>query len=322
MALADSLLKTLVTGSNQPGLPAPVFSYNGQTAPGSGVLAPGKALAPTPAPQPDPNALLAKYTAELRALQTQVAQQPKIYSYDVAGASAKARAAAEQNINPYYTQQLNKFLEQEQIKQQRAKEDAGTSSQMIDQALQDALTASQTQRSRTEQDATTKLGDVQNASDYYQNTEGNVFDKARSALLTNVAQSGLTTSGLGQQQANEQVANRNIESNQQTRSFNAQTQAINTLKTRTFEDLQTGDTQSSRNAGQKKASVQVDLDRALKDINYDIEAGKSKNEYERLNALVGEEGRQYQLGVNQFIQALAGKGARAQDIQATRALYG
>lgn len=273
-------------------------------------------------PQPDFNAQLASYTAQLKALQNQIAQQPKIYSYNVADASAKARAAAEQAVNPYYTQQLNKFLEQEQIKQKRAQEDSAYQQQQLDQALQDALTASQTSRQRTEQDAATKLADVQNASDYYQNTEANTFDKARQALLTNVAQSGLTTSGLGQQQQNEQIQNRNIESAQQQRSFNAQTDAINTLKTRTFEDLQRQDTNAQRNTTQNKQRVQVDLDRALQDIGYETDAFKAKNEYERLNALVGEEAKQYQLGVNQFIQGLAAKGARAQDIQATRALYG
>jgi hypothetical protein len=272
--------------------------------------------------QPDINTQLASYAAQLKALQNQLTQQPKIYSYDIAGASARARAAAENAVNPYYTQKLNDFLAQEQIKQQRAQQDTATSQKQIDQALQDALAASQTQRQRTTEDTATRLGDVQNASDYYQNTEGNTFDKARSALLTNLAQSGLTTSGLGQQQANEQVQNRNIESAQQVRSFNAQKQAINTLKTRTFEDLATNESQSQRNAGQKKEQIKVDLDRALQDIGSETNAFKGQNEYERLNALVGEEGRQYQLGVNQFIQALAGKGARAQDIQATRALYG
>jgi hypothetical protein len=213
-------------------------------------------------------------------------------------------------------------LAQEQTKQQRAQQDSATTQQQIEQALQDTLSASQTQRQRTTEDTSNKLADVQNASDYYQNVEGNTFDKARSALLTNLAQSGLTTSGLGQQQQNEQVQNRNIESQQQVRSFNSQAQAINTLKTRTFEDLATNEAQSQRNAGQKKEQIKVNLDRALQDIGSETQAFKGQNEYERLNALLGEEGRQYQLGVNQFVQALAGKGARAQDIQATRALYG
>ncbi len=318
MDLATSIGKTLLSGKNQPGLASPIFSYPGSTA-----AAPAKVV-PTPAPTPSPdiNGQLASYAAQLKALQNQIAQQPKIYSYDVAGASAKARAAAANAVNPYYTQKLNDFLQQEQIKQQRASEDANTNNTQIDQALQDALTASQTQRGRTEQDATTKLGDIQNASDYYQNTEGNTFDKARSALLTNLAQSGLTTSGLGQQQQNEQVANRNVESGQQTRSFNAQQEAVKTLKTRTFEDLSTGDTQSTRNAGQKKDAVKIDLDRALQDIDLETKSGKGDIEYDRLAKLASEEGRQYQLGVNQFIQALAGKGARAQDITATRSLYG
>lgn len=317
MDLATSLGKTLLTGQNQPGLASPVFSYPGASpAPQS-----AQTTAPT-VPQADPNAQLAAYAAQLKALQNQVAAQPKIYSYNVADASAKARAAAEQAVNPYYTQQLNKYLQQEQLTQQRAQQDAATGNTQIDQALQDALDASNTQRTRTTQDVATKLGDVANASNYYQNTEGNTFDKARTSLLTNLAQSGLTTSGLGQQQANEQIANRNVESGQQTRSFNAQSEALNTLKTRTYEDLATGDTQSTRNAGQKKAQVQVDLDRALQDASNQFANDQGTNEYNRLTALSQEEQRQYQLGVNNFIQALAGQGARAQDITATRSLYG
>lgn len=313
--LQQSLMNTLGypgTGTSGIGPVANLSQYHPSVAP----------TAPANPTTPDPNSQLAAYAAQLRALQTQVAQQPKIYSYNIADASAKARSAAEQAVNPYYTQKLNDFLSQEQTKQQRAQQDAATNSKQVDQALQDALNASNTQRGRTTQDATTKLGDVQNASDYYQNTEGNTFDKARSSLLTNLAQSGLTTSGLGQQQQNEQVANRNIESGQQVRSFNAQKDAINTLKTRTFEDLATGDTQSSQTAGQKKSAINVDLDRALQDIGTETNQFKGQNEYDRLNALTGEESRQYQLGVNNFVQALAGQGARAQDIQATRALYG
>jgi hypothetical protein len=259
--------------------------------------------------------------AELKKLQQQALAAPKIYSYDFAGASAKARAAAANAVNPYYTQQLNKFLEGERIKQQRAQEDAATGTKQVDEALQDALEASGIQRERTTQDVTTKLGDIQNSSDYYQDTEGNTFDKARSALMTNLAQSGLTTSGLGQQQQNEQVTNRNVESAQQTRSFNAQKEAVNTLKTRTFEDLGRSDTLGQRNAGQQKGLIKVDLDRAIQDIDRNIDAGKAKNEYDRLQALYAEEGKQYQLGVNQFLQALQGK-ARAQDLIATKQFLG
>jgi hypothetical protein len=317
----NQLLTNLGTGSSifRPTVPG----YSNSPV-GSGVLAPRPAASASSYDQQLAalQGQVAASEAELRRIQAQQAAAPKIYSYNVADASAKARAAATNAVNPYYTQQLNKFLEAEQLKQQRAREDAATGNQQVDQALSDALAASGTSRERTAQDTTTKLADVANASDYYQNTEGNTFDKARSALLGNLAQGGLTTSGLGQQQANEQVANRNVESGQQTRAFNVQTDAINTLKKRTFEDLQTGDTQNTRNAGQKKQGIQVDLDRAIQDAENEYKGNAAKNEYDRLQALTQEEGRQYALGVNQFIQALVGKGARAQDIQATRAAIG
>lgn len=265
---------------------------------------------------------LADSAAQLKALQYQIAQQPKIYNYDVAGAYARARSAAEGAVNPFYAKKLNDFLAQQETKKQRTNEDAATANTNIEQGLADALQASDIARQRTTEDTATNLGNIQNAENYYQNTEGTQFDRARQALLSQGAQSGLLGSGLGAQQDINAINDRNVASAQQEQGYNTQRQAAQLFKTRTFEDLTRSDSLANRNAGQQKKQVQVNLDRALQDIGTESEAYKYQNEADRIGAVLQEQNRQAQLGYANFIAGLQGQGAKARDIEATANIYG
>lgn len=278
----------------------------------------------TPAPTTnygDLNSQLKSYADQLKALQYQIAQQPKIYSYDVAGGAAKARAAAEGAVNPFYTKKLNDFLAQEETKKQRSQQDYTTQNQQIEQALQDAIDTSNISRNRTTEDTGTKLADIGNQENYFQNTEGTQFDRARQALLSQGAQSGMLGSGLGNQQDVNAISDRNATSAQQVQDFNNQKAATELFKTRTFEDLSRTDALNTRGAGQKKESNQINLDRALQDIGTETEGFKFQNEADRLGAVLGEQQRQQQLDYGSFIQGLIGSGARNQDVAATSQAY-
>lgn len=265
---------------------------------------------------------LADSAAQLRALQYQMAQQPKIHNYDIAGANARARAAAESAVNPYYSKKLNDFLAQEEVKKQRANENFNVQTRDIEQALQDALQTSEIGRTRTTEDTASKLGEIGAQENFFQETEGTQFDRARSALLNQTAQSGLLGSGLGAQQDANAISDRNVKSAEQTRGFDTQRQATELFKTRTFEDLARSDTLSQRGATQNKEKVKIDLDRQLQDIGFETEQFKYSNEAERLNALLQEESRQNKLGVANFIAGLQGKGVNSRDLAATAQFYG
>lgn len=260
--------------------------------------------------------------AAARAAQYALAAQPKVQNFDVAGAYARARSAAEGAVNPFYTKKLNDFLAGQEVKKTRAQEDTATASRDVQQALQDATDASALARERTGQDVTTKLGDIGSAENFFQNQEGTQFDRARQAMLSQGAQSGLLGSGLGTQQDANAIADRNTKSAQQQESFDTQKKATELFKTRTFEDLQRSDTLQQRNTGQKQQQIQVDLDRALQDIGHESEGFKFQNEADRLGGILQEQNRQAKLDFSNFISGLVGKGTSARDIEATANIYG
>lgn len=260
--------------------------------------------------------------AQLAAMQRQIAQTPKYYSYDFAANSAKARQEAESHVNPYYQKLLSDFLNGQNQKKTDQQAQSANQTAQIEDALGNTLSANETARTRSTEDTATNLTNLAGDENYFQNTDATQFDRARSALQGQVAQSGLLTSGLGRQQDTANIADRNTQSDEKTRSFNVQRDAVNTMKTRTFEDLASSDTSNTKTSGLKKDAVQIDLDSALHNIDLDTNQYTTQNEYKRLQDIYDQQAQLEQSQKQQFVQGLAGSGARAQDIAYTSQLLG
>lgn len=278
---------------------------------------------PKPAPQPDPTAALrAQLDAANRnyaAVMAQIAAQPRIYSFNTTQARSTAQAQAQAQVNPYYQSQYQRLLDKRNTDIGRSNQDADIQRQRLDQALSDALQGSDITRQRTLEDVATKEGDINTGEQQFQQDEGAQFDQAYRALASQLGD--LADTGAGRQQVRGAVNTRNVQSDRQEKQFTEQRQAVQTFKNRTFEDLARSDTQAQTATGQKKQDVQIDLDRALQDIEYNFGVARDQNELERQQAVYEAQDRIYGTLVDQFINSLAGRGARAQDIVATAQLY-
>jgi len=286
----------------------------------------GTVRAPTPAPSaPDTSGLDAQIAAlnrQTAALEAQIAAQPRLPYYNTSAAWAQAQKAASGVVDPVYTDKLNQYLQKEQlgIKQQTAEQQAQEAASNT--ALQQAIEDFTTNTNRENQDLSTNLGDVKTAETNYQRDSGTQFDAARAALLGTIANSGLTTSGIGRQQETAAVGARNTQEAEQQQSFDQQRRDFQTKATRNIEDLTTGKTRTE----QKTAIDIADQKRALQDYidsaAVEEQGFRTQNEADRLAAIANEAQNQYKIGVGNFIQSLIGGGARAQDIALAQQVYG
>lgn len=299
---AAGIGKTL--GLSQGGAPSTVLGYAQTPAP------------PPPAPSgPDWNAIL----AQIRALQAP--PPPRVSQYDFGAANARARSMAESAVNPLYAQKLNLYLEQEATQKQRAHEDFTTQNTQLDEVLKNALDLSGITKARTAEDTTTKLSNIGQAEGAFQHSDAGSFGQARDALMGNLATSGLTGSGLGQQRIQGATDQRNYESGLKETDFGNQKQATNLFQTRTFEDLARSDMLAGQQTGEKKQAVQVSLDRSLQDLAQNEAAKRDELESQRMSDILGQQlAYQKQLG-QQWLQGLAGK-VSSRDFSATASAFG
>lgn len=248
--------------------------------------------------------------------------QPRLPSFDYSGSMAKAGQTAVSKVNPVYQDKLNQYLAkaqadlgQKQVGVTRNKEDIAT-------ALATALEDSATGRTRTVEDQTTQLGDIGANENSWQRQEGRQFDAARMALIGDVANSGLAESGIGQQQVGNAVTDRNLASEDQTRTFNNQRRDVNTVATRTLQDLDKGDVREKAGSQRATENQDIDLNNFIQNASLDEQSFRAGNEAERVNAINSATQSAYQQIVAQTIQALTGKGARSQDIALFKQVYG
>lgn len=255
--------------------------------------------------------------AQTDALNRQIANQGRLLPFDISGAYSQARSRAQADVNPYYDKKINDYIAEQNRKRTVEQENATRTTGNLDTNLGYALEASDVSRGRTAEDTTLKTSQLADQQDAYQADTGKAFEVARNDLGTQVANAGLTTSGLGAQQTVDQVGARNVTEGRQNKAFNVQKQAAETFKSRTFDDLARGDTQNKEQTAFKKESVNLDLKDALAQLDFQQEQETMANQYERAGALVSKEAQAYQNIVNNFLASQYGK-ARAQDLDVTR----
>jgi hypothetical protein len=284
--------------------------------------------AAAPAATADPYAgEIAALNAQTRAIQAQIAAQPKLLSFNYAGTQAQAKSLAQQNVNPIYQQKLNDYLSQARVNEQRQQQDFNTANQLIGENLKNVTDANTLSGQRTTEDVATNLYNSANKEQQFQQDSGTAFDKSRAALAGNVAQSGLTTSGLGAQQQNEAVTNRNTQEGRQVEQFNQYRQAQDLFKGRTLEDLATSTSHAQTSAGEQQTAAKLSLDRYIQDYGADeghygtqTQAQVNQNALDREAAVLNAQHQYYSDLLNQYLGSQ--KGARGQDLALTRSVYG
>lgn len=248
--------------------------------------------------------------------------QPKLPKFDYAGSYARAGNTAASTVNPVYQDKLNQYLEkaraalgQKNVSVTRNKEDIQTA---LAQALEDSATG----RVRTTEDTENKLGDITSNENSFQRQEGRQFDSARTALLGDVANAGLTESGIGQGKVQDATIDRNLASEDEVRGFDAAKRDTELFRTRTLADLDKSDVREQAGSVRAKENQDIDLNNFIQNSNLEEKAFRSSNEYERINAVNAATQSAYQKIVAQTIASLSGSGARAQDIALFKQVYG
>lgn len=223
----------------------------------------------------------------LRSLQASL-RPPQPITVDIAKINAQARKQAESAVNPEYTKRINELLAREAQKRARAQEDKALQDQAIQDALDETLAANQTTRGRSAEDTATNLDTIRAAEDANQAVSGEAFDKARLAEAAGVASSGLAGTGIGNQQVEESIRNRNRTEKQQAEDVERQRVAQVLVKARTFEDLATSDALAGKHKEKGAAANKLNLDRLIQDIDYEERQQRTALEDEQYQQIAAQ----------------------------------
>lgn len=320
----SSVLKGVVAQVNPLDHGATYGTYNKPVTPTStSTTAPGYGTSTYTNPDlAKANADAAAATANYNAIKAQLAVQPRLPIYNTSQAWATAQKQAESHQNPVYQDKLNAYLQKAAVARQQTEAQTATNKQGIQTDLSQNLEDIGTQRTRVGEDTATNLADLNASQAFDQQQGGTQFDRMRSALLGDVANSGLTTSGLGAQQEDNAITDRNATEAEQGRQYTGKKDAANLNLKRTNQDLDVNTTRSQGSAVARTAQEDTNLKNFIDNASLDEQSERASNEAERLSAISGDTGNYYKTGVADFIQSLIGSGARAQDIQLAQQVYG
>lgn len=237
-------------------------------------------------------------------------------SLDLAAINAQARAAAEANVNPFYTKSLNDFLTQQASEKAQQEGQTATNIQNLKDTLTNTQNANEVTGERATEDTATKEEQAAEATDWRQTDQGGQYDMNRIAMAVNQAKSGLTGSGLaGGAQKTAQDTFNTTESRQAT--TDAETKAATELgKARTFEDLATSNTLAGQTEATGESQANVDLTNFITNQGFALTGEQNTLEQNRLQAVASETTNQAKLLINNFISSISNPAQRLAAIQA------
>ena len=288
----------------QPGYQVPIdpaknYSIGGKTYNQFGDLVTAPATAPAQAPFD-----IQKYIADAMA---SIRPPAPVYApkYDIAAAGVQARAAAEANVNPYYTGKMQEFIQRQVAEKANTEKQTQMNIQNIaDQAkqIQDANAVTGT---RTTEDAASKQADINQAADWRQTDQAGQYDMNRVAEAIDQAKSGTTGSGLAAGQSAKSRESFNTTESRQATGDQQKRDLIELGKARTFEDLATSNTNATTTKEKGTEQAKFDLSRfvqAQDNARTDQQENLNKLQKEQLLA---EEGYQKQKLFSKYLENIS-----------------
>jgi len=280
------------------------------------------APAPKPASPSSEDLKWQQMSAQLAALQNQLAQAPKLPNFDILGNYNRAKQNATNDVTPLYTQKLNNFLEGQSITRTAKTKQRDLSFENSEIARTNTRTDNQTNRVRTGEDLANALAQIGQVRENFLVDEGTQFDDARRSLQEEIAAGGGTDTGMGQQTVERQLQDRNRSAARQIEEFKNNEAAKELLADRTLEDLATGDVRADQKKAQDDKAVQIDFDTAMQQLANEENAFRLQNELDKALDIISRTQSYSQQGVAQFIASLAGSGQwRPQDIALAKQVY-
>jgi len=316
---------SLFGNNNTSSSPRTGYDLYGNIIPGQQSQTP-KASVYTPKVSSTPTSDWSKESADLNAkiasLTNQLAQQPRLPSFDIMANYNKAKQKATEYVTPMYAKKLE--LAMQNIGNKRTSKQAQTdlSYQNADIALKNALADNTTTRGRTGEDLMSALQQIGVGESNYLTDENKQFDTARRALQEEVAAAGGTDTGLGQQQIGTQLTDRNIASERQMTEFANQKAAKQLLASRTIDDLATSDVRAGEKKTQEEKSIKIDFDSYMADLANEEATTRMDLDLQKALDIATQTGQFRSQGAQEFIASLAGQGYRPQDIALAAQVYG
>ncbi len=222
---------------------------------------------------------------------------------DIASLNAKARQAAENAVNPFYTKRLNDFLAQQAALRQRQTAQFETDTKNIQDRLAQSLEQSGLKRSQTTEDVQLAQQDIAQNADEFQVDAGQQFDQARLDLARATSAGGLT-GGLGAQRQAEATQTRNTQEQRQTQKFQQAKAAQDLFKTRTFEELAKSDELNKVSTEKGKKQAKFDFDSYIQDLGFKEADTRNSLEQDRLERIANEQRNQAKLQFNQYLAGI------------------
>lgn len=292
----------------------------------------------TPAPRPNPPApqrsappassgmdsgtaaMIAAMNRQTAELRRQIDSMPKLPVYNTADAWARAQSKAASSVNPVYQDKLNNKLAEFQAGIRQKTEETTRGKEALSTKLAQDIEDIAINRQRTGEDVNAKIAESLYQEGRFQDLEGTQFDRENRQARTELAQAGLTQSGLGAQQLEDAELGRNETSADQVRTFKNEQQAQELFKTRTFEDLSKSETRKTQLTDVQKKDLDITLSNYIENTNIAETQYRWQNEAERLDALFGATTNAYNTDIRNFLASLQGK-ARPQDIALASQVY-
>ncbi len=259
------------------------------------------AVAPFTAPKPTSSVIQQGSAGSYGTSVPAPVYAPKL---DIAALNAKARASAEGAVNPYYTKVLNEFLAQQAVQRQQRQTQYQTDVTNIQDTLKNTQEANKLAGERTTEDVANNRADINLNADQFQQDSGQQFDAARTQQAGDVAQAGLTGSGLGNKAQAATQTNRNQTENRQAQKFQEQHNQQEMFKGRTFADLIKSSADAAVSAEKGKTAVKFDLDNYLQNAQYQEQQQRNSLEQDRLAKIADEQRNQARLGFNQYLAGI------------------
>lgn len=199
---------------------------------------------------------------------------PPVYApkLDIAAVNAQARADAGNAVNPYYTDQLNKFLTQQATQQKQQEEQTQTNIKNAEDTLAQTQKTNALTGERATADTTAKIGDINTAQDQNQQDTGTSFEDARLALAKQQATAGILGSGAGNRATNTAIIQRNTTEGRQNDQFQEKKDTALLDKSRTFEDLANSNQLAETTTGKNVAQANFDLGNYIQNLAYQTQA--------------------------------------------------
>lgn len=269
---------------------------------------------PTPSPASSGGESLESILAALKALNTPV----NIPALNLNSLYQTSKSKAITDVTPYFQNQLSLFMQSQAAKRNQQQQEYQNQITDLGDELNAYLGENEVTRTRTAEDTTKNLGQIGEDEQLRQTAEGRMADRGERGLRDQVAEAGMSYSGLGQQAIEESRTDRALTEKEKTTEVARKKEMQNLFKTRTFEDLSRGDTLKTQETdkGKTRAKQKYDYDTVITDLETQME--EIKIEMDKMAEVSRKTGEYEKMGIQDFI---GGLGTQAQKDRAAQ-VYG